>query len=301
MIIEKELLQQIINIIFVNLQREKKTGLLKGKMGIIILLYHYARYSENNQYKYFPEEYMCIVEKFFSIRNSKNMVEEIAENGWGIDYLIKNGFIEADEDVLEEVDLKVDSEVTKGKFLRELEAKLPLFSKGLYFLQRGKFDVVKESLLEVINLIKANPRLKLPLLYINSIIYTALVSSKLDSELDSGCYDELLNLLYESVIRDKCIKIEDQDYFLIKKNISLMPEYQISKWNNLIPEQYKLNDIHDCYWIDFLFPEGERIPVDTEKINIWLKAFLQNFDCERLSIYKGLSGVGLALMNKLAN
>ena len=299
MITEKEILRQIINIISVNLQRESRTGLLQGKIGIAILLYHYLHYSGNDRYAFFPEEYLGNIEKYISAKTKKNIADEVGGIGWGIDYMIRKGLVDADDDVLDEVDETMGEKMGPESFLKEVAEKLPLFSKGLYFLQRDKSEMVRESLLEVINYIKTNQDFRYPLMYINSIVYVALVSSKKYSNI-AFC-DELLDYLYEFATTDTAKKIDSQDYLLLKKNISLMSEHQASKWSGLISEDQLSSDVTDCYWIDFLFPEGERIPVDVENIHSWLQSFLQQFDYERLSIYKGLAGIGLAIINKQNN
>ena len=291
----EQVLRQIINILSVNLQRETKVGLLQGKMGMVILFYLYSRYTGDKRYEYFPDEYLDKIERYMSMRSVISIAEGLGGIGWGIDYMIKEGFIEADDDVLEDVDAEVAGEMNSEKFLKDVEAKLPLFSKGVYFLQRGNPGIVKESLLEVFNLIRMNPEINLPLTYINSIVYVALVSLKMKPQSES--YDELLDYLYKIVADYKREKIDSHNYFLLKKNISLMNEYHASKWNVLVKGAHQLYDAHECYWIDFLFPEGERIPVDIEKTQSWLNSYLQNFDYENMSVYKGLTGVGLAIMS----
>ena len=296
MITDKDILRQLINVISVNFQQDVKVGLMKGKMGIAILFYHYARYSGNTKYEYFPYEYMALVEKFFAISKTKNIIEGVAGIGWGIDYMMRKDFIDADDDdVLGNLD-RLMKVADKNDFLEDVEEQLPLFSKGLYFLQRSNLQMVNDSIIEVAHFIKNNPDVKLPLTYINSIIYVALVASRQFQK--NNIYDGLLDFLYAIVMSNKKIMINNEGYYLLRKNISLMSENQASKWSKIVPDQYQILENHDCYWIDFLFPEGEKIPIDIERIQAWLQSFLHQFNFEQIAIYKGLAGICLAIMNR---
>ena len=73
----------------------------------------------------------------------------------------------------------------------------------------------------------------------------------------------------------------------------------ILKWSKIVSSQNFIPDTHDYYWIDFLFPEGKRIPVDAKKTHTCLQSFLLKFDYENMSVYKGLAGIGLSLMHTL--
>ena len=298
MITEKEILRQIINILSINLQNDsdKRTGLLNGKMGIAVLFYHYARLTGKKQYDCFPDTFIEKIERHISMCPGKNIFEGSAGIGQGIDYIIKNGFIEADEDVLEDIDPVIKA-MDNNDFIKETGIKVPLFSKGLYFLQRGNKEILINSLLETIHFIKSNPDIKIPLMYINSVVYIAVVSFK-ESD-NKGLCNELLDLLYEFFIKNYNAEIESQDYFLLKKNISLMSGQQSLKWSKLILDEFKLIDVPDCYWIDFIFPEGERIQVDANEICIWVKNCLNQYDSDKMYIYKGMAGIGLAIINKL--
>ena len=291
---EKEVLRQIINTLSINLQNDVTPGLMNGKMGIAVLFYHYAHLTGKERYSYFPDEFMGNIEEHISKRHNKNIFDGSAGISLGIDYVIKNGFVDAEDDVLENIDAFVKV-VDNNDFLKESSSKVPLFNKGLYFLQRGNAEVVRESLLETIHFLKKYPSVTLPLMYINSIVYVALASSA-ESDNKEFC-EKLLDFLYGIISKKSDLKIDNQNYFLLKKNISLMSEQQAMKWNKLIPDEYQPVDIPDCYWIDFIFPKGERIPVDIEEVNLWVKDCISRFDSERMYLYKGLTGIGLSILN----
>ena len=293
---KQEVLRQIINILSINLQNDVRIGLMNGRMGISILLYHYARLTGNEQCRYFPDMFMEKMEDHILACSDKNIFDGSTGICQGIDYVMKNGFIEADEEVLNDIDTFINA-VDGDENLKDLDSEVPLFAKGLYFLQRGSVENINKSLLETLHFIKTNPSVALPVMYINSIVYVALVSS---AESDNKeFYEKLLNFLHGTISKKTDLKIDNQDYFLLKKNISLMPEQQAMKWSKLIPDEYQPDDIPDCCWIDFIFPKGERIPVDIDKINMWIRDCLDQFNSDKMYLYKGLTGIGLSIINKL--
>lgn len=85
-----------------------KHGLARGKLGISIFLYHYARYTCNN---YYDELAGSLLDDLIVEINSSaplDFDEGLTGIGWGITYLINKGFIEGDiDDILEEVDLSI--------------------------------------------------------------------------------------------------------------------------------------------------------------------------------------------------
>ena len=293
----EKILKQIANILSVNLQMETQAGLLQGKMGIALFFYHYARYTGNKRYDFFPEEYMSLAGKYLSFNSEKNITHGMAGLGWGIDYMIRNGFIDAEEDALDNVDPIIKKVDNRG-FIDEIALNIPLFSKGLYFLQRKNAELVYESLLEVTHFIKTNPGINIPLMYINSIVYVASVSPELFR--NTSFNDVLPDFLFDIAVKNiNSEGVDIQDYMLLKKNISLMPEHQASKWSKLLESRNELTLTPDCYWIDFIFPDGEKAIVNTEKTYAWIQSFLNRLDYEMISIYKGLAGIGLATMTSL--
>lgn len=80
-------------------------GLSDGKMGIAIFFFHYAQYTDNADYSNFALELVDEICDEISSNLSYNFKDGLSGVGWGILYLIQEGFIEADEnEVLEEID-----------------------------------------------------------------------------------------------------------------------------------------------------------------------------------------------------
>lgn len=103
-----ELLKDIAHHIILNNNLSPNNGLLSGKMGIIIFLFHYGRYSGNDIYNEFAEIMLYNIFNDLSIDYSIDFCNGLTGIGWGIEYLYQNDFIEGNtNEILEEFDKKV--------------------------------------------------------------------------------------------------------------------------------------------------------------------------------------------------
>lgn len=82
-------------------------GLLNGKMGIIIFFYHYALSTGCKRYHRFADELIKELYSEISIQSPIGFANGLCGVAWGITYLIINQFVEADRDVLDEIDGKI--------------------------------------------------------------------------------------------------------------------------------------------------------------------------------------------------
>jgi len=99
------ILQSIANILLKNTSLTNNPGLLKGKMGISIFFYHYGRYTENEVYTKYAGALIDDVYDILPTQTSVDFANGLTGIGWGIEYLVKNKFVEADSDeILEEMD-----------------------------------------------------------------------------------------------------------------------------------------------------------------------------------------------------
>ncbi|MBK5722824.1 hypothetical protein JGH11_18285, partial [Dysgonomonas sp. Marseille-P4677] len=166
----QNILNQIANTVFINIQQQESFGLLNGKTGTTLFLYYYARYTNNKMYSELADELMDQIYESLNKHGDKDFFDGLAGIAYGVDHIVKNKFVEIDEsdgDILEEIDLDL-GQMNEETFLLELESDLPLFSKGLYFLQRkDKYSLSKiaEECLAFLIIHKQ----KIPLSYVNSI------------------------------------------------------------------------------------------------------------------------------------
>ena len=128
-------LQRIANVLLLNASFIDNPGLLNGKMGIAIFFYHYSRYSKNKIYEDYAGELVDEIYEEINTSTPVNFENGLTGIGWGIEYLVKNGFVQADtNEALEEVDNIVYRNSLYRPFL--LESGKDLFGYGLYFLAR---------------------------------------------------------------------------------------------------------------------------------------------------------------------
>ena len=94
------ILMQIANCLSINVQKMKSSGLLEGKMGAAIFLYNYARYSGRTSYCDLADNFIDVI-----ICNTPehqiSLPEGLSGIGWGIKHLMREQFIEGDDDLLE--------------------------------------------------------------------------------------------------------------------------------------------------------------------------------------------------------
>jgi hypothetical protein len=130
-------LNQIADLLMLHGSFNVGPGLCKGKMGIAIFLYHYSRNRKKEIYANFAGNLLDQV--FIETNKTKPdcFQNGMAGIGWGIEYLIRNHFVEADtDDVLEELDEKIFNHRNHNS--QESLYGDVFFSKGLYFLARIK-------------------------------------------------------------------------------------------------------------------------------------------------------------------
>ena len=297
---EKELLQQIANMLFINTQRVNQYGLLQGKLGIAIFFYHYARYTGDERYNDFPNEYVEYIYEKLGKDSFENFADGLSGIGWGIDYIIKEGFVDADDDMLE----KVDEEVIKidySDFVKEIELPIPLFSKGLYFIQRNNKGIFSNIVRQIDIFFQKSLDKQIPMMYINSIVYFLLISVKQGVEVNlcKTIVDKIFNSLRQSV---ESKSFSDMDNLLmLQKNISLMDDYDAAKWEQIVMNRPFTNDmefIHNISYLDFLFSQGKRTCLDINELYNIMPAVIKQPNYGNLSIYCGLASVGIKIMRK---
>lgn len=85
-----------------------KLGLYDGKMGIVLFFMNYSRYTGCKIYERFAGELIDEIYEEIHVDYSLNFGNGLAGIGWGMEYLIRNGFVKANPDeVLKELDDRI--------------------------------------------------------------------------------------------------------------------------------------------------------------------------------------------------
>jgi hypothetical protein len=105
--------QRIVNALLLNASFIENLGLMHGKMGIAIYFFHLARETKNQIYEDYAGELIDEIYDEICATTPLDFENGLAGIGWGIEYLVQNGFLEADTDeVLEEFDKRLIHELT---------------------------------------------------------------------------------------------------------------------------------------------------------------------------------------------
>ncbi len=83
-------------------------GLLHGDSGIVLFLYHLSRATKNTETEEMADNLLDKIFAGISTTAPADFENGLAGIGWGIEYLVQNGFAEGNtDDILEEVDTRV--------------------------------------------------------------------------------------------------------------------------------------------------------------------------------------------------
>ncbi|MCC8146272.1 MAG: glycosyltransferase [Bacteroidales bacterium] len=105
---KQSLLKRISNHLMLNASFTKDLGLYNGKMGIVIFFAHYAKYAESKKIQEFAEILLDEIYDQINWLTPLDLESGLCGIGWGLEYLVQNGFMTGNTDeILEEIDKKV--------------------------------------------------------------------------------------------------------------------------------------------------------------------------------------------------
>ena len=105
---ENQLLKRIARSLMLHSSFLSNIGLLNGKTGISIFFYHYARHTGKRIYDDFAGELLDEIYTEIHANSPVNFKDGLCGIGWGIEYLIRNQFIEGNPDkVLADLDKQI--------------------------------------------------------------------------------------------------------------------------------------------------------------------------------------------------
>lgn len=136
----------INDFIFKNIHAENNEGLLHGKMGIAIYLFHLSVLLKEQKYIELADE---LIDQIYDGTGKKTVPTDfesgLAGIAWGIEHLVKNGFLEADTDeILRDLDDKIFQYITSNQHI-PIDLKNGLLGYGYYLLSRLKGKDLKDA------------------------------------------------------------------------------------------------------------------------------------------------------------
>lgn len=131
-------LKRIANILLLNASFILNLGLLNGKIGIAIFLFNYARYVDKKVYADYAGELIDEIYEEISTHMPIDFSNGLTGIGWGIEYLVQNGYLEADtNEILEDIDNTIYQKILSQPIYSELE--------GLLLYQLARFKAKKNE------------------------------------------------------------------------------------------------------------------------------------------------------------
>ncbi len=106
--ISSDTIRRMVEHLILNSSFTSDLGLFHGKMGIVIFFAHYARWTGNALYEDFADELLAEIYEDIHTDTPINLESGLCGIGWGIEYLVQNGFMEGDTDeILEDIDRRI--------------------------------------------------------------------------------------------------------------------------------------------------------------------------------------------------
>ncbi|MDR3062101.1 MAG: hypothetical protein LBU57_08325 [Dysgonamonadaceae bacterium] len=103
-----EVLKRIVRFLILRGSFTDNIGLLQGKLGICIFFYRYARFTGKKYYSDFADDLIGEIYEEIRLTAPGDFRDGLSGICWGIEYIIRDGYADADaDDVLEDLDIKV--------------------------------------------------------------------------------------------------------------------------------------------------------------------------------------------------
>ena len=155
--IQYQQLEQIAEILILNGTLINCPGLLHGKMGLSVFFFHFARHTNNNLYEDYAMELISEIQTQIHNNSPVDYERGISGIGTAVYYLIKNNFIEADDDILNDFDQRMYRAILYDSW-QDYSLYKGLTGYGRYWMtrlhQRNSAVLAKECLLKIVQNIK---------------------------------------------------------------------------------------------------------------------------------------------------
>lgn len=189
------ILLKIANLVTMNHQSQEEMGLMNGQMGRALFYYELSRTAGIMAYNDMADTLLDDIMSGAERMNDTSLESGLSGVGWGINYAIRNSFVDADEEVLDELEnylLTEDWEfIDKGRTSTFLSPAIYLLSKLKDIPVSAPYDNYLSILIETCKshfTIKKSKMLDL----INSMLYFLLGLKRMNI-----CHQDIDPLIHE--------------------------------------------------------------------------------------------------------
>ena len=167
-------LQQIIDMLLLNGTLTTCPGLVHGKIGISIFFFHYAQYTGNMLFANYAIDLIGEIQKQIHANSPADYEKGISGIGVGIDYLIRNKFLSAEDDILEDFDQRMVRAVMYDPW-QDFSLYDGLTGYGKYWMMRLSYP-------------RASVQARKYLLHIVGLIEEKIADMSADEQTDVYCF-----------------------------------------------------------------------------------------------------------------
>ena len=100
-------LRKIANILLLNGTLVDCPGLIHGKTGVAVFFFFYAQHTGNRLFEDYALDLIGEIQEQIHVNSPADYEKGIAGIGVGIDYFMRNGFLDADDDIFDDFDQRM--------------------------------------------------------------------------------------------------------------------------------------------------------------------------------------------------
>jgi len=153
----KQDLQQNADMLLLNGTLTECPGLVHGKMGITIFFFHYAQYSGDELFVEYTMDLISEMMNQLHVNSPAEYEKGLAGIGVGFDYLIRNNFLNVEDDICEDFDGRMYRAVMYDPW-QDFSQYAGLTGYGRYWMTRLRYQApsvqARECLLRIAALIE---------------------------------------------------------------------------------------------------------------------------------------------------
>ncbi|MDR2919147.1 MAG: hypothetical protein LBV72_07275 [Tannerella sp.] len=155
----KQNLEQIADMLLLNGTLTECSGLVHGKIGIAVFFFHYAQYTDNMLYADYAMDLIGEMLNQMHVNSPADYERGIAGIGVGLDYMIRNNFLDVEDDICEDFDYRMYRAIMHDPW-QDFSQYKGLTGYGRYWMTRLRYQApsaqARVCLLHIVKLIEEN-------------------------------------------------------------------------------------------------------------------------------------------------